>query len=89
MKLFAIVCLALIAAVNAAPQGATFDEYANIAAARLSAVDIGLAGTGLDVLEGQLAAFSAAALAGKISAAEAAVEAVATPVVVVPIVGGK
>ena len=82
MKLFVIVCLALIAAVNAAPQGALFDAYVDIAAARASAGDIGLAGLGLDVLEGQLEAFSTAAAAGTVSAAEAAVEAVATPIAV-------
>jgi len=82
MKLFVIVCLALIAAVNAAPQGALFDAYVDIAAARASAGDIGLAGVGLDVLEGQLEAFSTAAAAGTVSKAEAAVEEVATPIVV-------
>ena len=70
------------ASENAAPQGALFDAYVDIAAARASAGDIGLAGLGLDVLEGQLEAFSTAAAAGTVSAAEAAVEAVATPIVV-------
>ena len=88
MKFFAIVCLAMIAAVNARPDGAvlaapeaSYGTYTNIADARASAADIAKAGAGLDVLEGQLKVFSEAAAAGTISTAEAAVEAVATPYV--------
>ena len=95
MKLFVIVCLALIAAVNARPGGlpggvvppaetpAKFVDgvYGSIDAARLSAKDIGLAGEGLDKLEGLLKAFSDSAAAKVIENAELAVEAVATPIV--------
>ena len=83
MKLFAIACIALIAAVHAAPQAKVFTDaaYPNIAAARLSAGDIAKAGAGLDQLETQLKAFSDAALAKTISAAEKLVEDVATPYV--------
>merc|ERR1712141_909681 len=61
MKLFAIVCLALIAAANAAPQGGSFTTLlmTDIAGARASAAEIALAGGGLDQLEKQLQAFSA------------------------------
>ena len=89
MKLFAIVCLALIAAVNARPGGgkadgltggaeALFDDYAGIKAARLSAGDIAKAGLGLDELEKLLKTFSGLADT-TIKAAETTVEAVATP----------
>ena len=93
MKLFVIVCLALIAAVNARPGGlpggvvppaeTKFVDgvYGSIDAARLSAKDIGLAGEGLDKLEGLLKAFSDSAAAKVIENAELAVEAVATPIV--------
>jgi len=81
MKLFAIVCLALIAAANAAPQGGSFTTLlmTDIAGARASAAEIALAGAGLDQLETQLQAFSADA--PKITLAETTVETVATPYV--------
>ena len=94
MKLFVIVCLALIAAVNARPglpgpavapivpvvKPFVGGTYTNIDAARNSAKDIALAGEGLDKLEGLLDAFSKSAAAGVIETAELAVEAVATPI---------
>merc|ERR1711863_256723 len=81
MELFAIVCLALIAAANAAPQGGSFTTLlmTDIAGARASAAEIALAGAGLDQLETQLQAFSADA--PKITLAETTVETVATPYV--------
>ena len=86
MKLFAIVCLALIAAVNArpgdvAPAAATtvLDDYAGIKAARLSAGEIALAGAGLDQLELQLQTFDGEM--ATLSLAETTVETVATPYV--------
>ena len=86
MKLFAIVCLALIAAANARPgDGApavdTFSTLLmpNIHDARGSAAEIALAGKGLDQLETQLQTFSGDA--AKITLAETTVETVATPYV--------
>ena len=89
MKLFAIVCLALIAAVNARAGGgkadgliggaeAIFDDYSGIKAARDSAGDIAKAGLGLDELEKLLQTFSGLADT-TIKKAETTVEAVATP----------
>ena len=88
MKLFAIVCLALIAAVNARP-GATgavlpvvageLDAYPGIKAARASAGEIALAGKGLVQLETQLQTFDGQM--ATLSLAETTVETVATPYV--------